>query len=169
MKKMSGLILMSLGTMIGLASLYIGISLLFSQSVYGGIAGISANIIVDIFFILLAGVFIFFAVRWGTLHEKRILAILFFIGSIAFLVLSINMFFRFSISFPLPSKDWLMSMASSRAHIIGEFPVIDDMLILQGRITTSGTATVALIASAILAWFGKSWFKNQSNPETQMR
>jgi len=162
MKSKLSVIFMSLGTMIGLASLYVALSLVFSKIVYGGFRGISANVLSDIFFMLLAGIFIFFAVRWGSFHKKRILAILFFIASILFLVISTNMFVRFASSIPLPSKEWLMGMALSRANILGEFPAIDDILITQGRIITSGMASVALIVSAVLAWFGKNWFKSQS-------
>ncbi|HNB54414.1 MAG TPA: hypothetical protein PK530_20880, partial [Anaerolineales bacterium] len=54
--------------------------------------------------------------RWGVSHEKRILAVLFFIGSILFLLMSINMSIGFNNSFPSLSDLWLQNMAMSRAH-----------------------------------------------------
>ena len=75
----------------------------------------------------------------------------FVIGSILFLAFSINMFVGFANSFPSPSKEWVTNMALSRAYTLGEYPVIDDKLITQGRITTSGMGIVALVFSAMLA------------------
>jgi len=159
MNRVFGVIFMSLATMIGLVSLYIGASLVLSQVVFGGLAILS-----DILFVFLGGGFIFFVIRWGTSHEKRVLAILFVIGSILFLAFSINMFVGFANSFPSPSKEWVTNMALSRAYTLGEYPVIDDKLITQGRITTSGMGIVALVFSAMLAWVGKNWFRRPSSP-----
>ena len=159
MKRVLGVVFMFLGITVGLASLYVGTLLIFSQIAYGGVE----NLLVDVFFMLLGAGFIFFSLRWGMAHEKRILAILFFIGSILFLVLSINMFVRFTVSIPSPSNEWLQSMAISRAHTLGEYPAVDNKLVTQARIATSGTAIVSLIFSVMLAWFGKNWLKKPSS------
>jgi hypothetical protein len=166
MKRTLGVIFMSLGLAIGLASLFVGVSVVFDQVVYRGLAGITANLTSDIFFLLLASVFIFLAVRVGTVHEKRVLAILFFIGSILLLALSINTLIGFANSIPLPSKEWLTNMAWSRAYILNEYPVVDDGLITQGRIALSGSALITLILSAILAWLGKAGLKTRTTLET---
>ena len=163
MKRVLGVVFMFLGATVGLAFLYIGAALMLFQIAYGGVE----NLLVDVLFMLLGAGFIFLAVRWGVSHEKRILAILFFIGSILFLVLSINMFGRFAASVPTPSDEWLQSMAVSRAYTLGEYPAIDKKLVTQARIATSGTAIVSLTFSVVLAWFGKNWLKNQVLPVPQ--
>ena len=163
MKRVLGVVFMFLGVIVGLAFLYVGASLMFFQIAYGGVE----NLLVDVFFMLLGAGIIFLSLRWGITHEKRILAVLFFIGSILFLVLSINMFARFAVSIPSPSNEWLQSMAISRAHTLGEYPVIDNKLVTQARIATSGMAIVSLIFTAVLAWFGKKWLKNQARLASQ--
>lgn len=158
MKRVLGVVSMFLGVIVGLAFLYVGTSLMFFQIAYGGVE----NLLIDVFFMFVGAGIIFLSLRWGITHEKRILAILFFIGSILFLVLSINMFTRFAVSIPSPSDEWLQSVAISRAHTLGEYPVIDKILVTQARIATSGMAIVSLIFSVVLAWFGRNWLKNQA-------
>ena len=106
--------------------------------------------------------FISFSVWRGKLHEKRSLAILFLISAALFLVVCINMLSRFAISLPLPSQEWLASMALSRAHTLGKAPVIDDLILTQGRLVTLGMAAISLIVSLVLAWFGKNWFNEKT-------
>lgn len=160
MKRVLLIGLMILCFIVGFTFLYIGLSLLISQLFFVGLSGIVANILVDGLLLGAGSLLVFFALRWGASHATKALGVLCLVGAVVFLALGINMMFRFLNSFPSPSDAWLMSMALSRASILGAAPFIDVALISRARLVASGMTTISLIITGFLAWFGIRWIKS---------
>lgn len=159
MKRVLLIGLMALCFIIGFTFLYIGLSLLISQLFFAGFSGIIANFLVDGLLLGVGSLLIFLSLRWGASHATKPLGVLCLIGAVAFLAIGINMMFRFLSSFSTPSDAWLISMALSRASVLGDAWFIDAALISRARLVASGMATISLIITGFLAWFGIRWLK----------